>query len=111
MRGVLPESVRTRRGKADFSYIVNNGVAQDLSVIARALSTRSLGVQMGYLDAARLAPAVASLSTGSLAGPDCTDSWDLADLFGLEVWLKVFFGQRSRMSAATSVVRSWEKTG
>lgn len=95
MRGVLPESVRTRRGKADFSYIVNRGVAQDLSVISQTLSSDSLGVGLGYVDAARLAPAVARWSADGFAGPDCENSWDLADLFGLEVWLHVFLAQRS----------------
>lgn len=95
MRGVLPESVRTRRGKADFSYLVNGGVRSDIVGISQALSPNSLGVRLGYLDAPRLAPAVARLSAGSLTGPDCGDSWDLADLFGLEVWLRVFFDGRS----------------
>jgi asparagine synthase (glutamine-hydrolysing) len=90
MRGVLPDEVRARTWKADFSYLVNNGVSQDVAAIRMALSPESLSVRLGYLDAHRLAPAVARLSAGSLAGPDCLDSWDLADLFGLEVWLQVF---------------------
>jgi hypothetical protein len=93
MRGVLPEPVRTRRGKADFTYIVNSGVTQDMAFISRALSPDSLGVQLGYVDGVRLTPAVARLSAGSLSGLNCSDSWDLADLFGLEVWLQVFFDQ------------------
>jgi asparagine synthase (glutamine-hydrolysing) len=102
MRGVLPEPVRTRRGKADFSYIVNSGVAKDMAVISRALSRDSLGVELGYVDGGRLTPAVARLSAGTLAGLDCGDSWDLADLFGLEVWLQVFFGQRCTSSIPDS---------
>jgi asparagine synthase (glutamine-hydrolysing) len=95
MRGVLPEPVRTRRGKADFSYIVNRGVAKDVTVISRALSPDSRGVQLGYIDGGRLASAVAGLSAAGFAGPDCGESWDLADLFGLEMWLQVFFDRRS----------------
>ena len=89
MRGILPEQVRRRPGKADFSYIVNNGVEQDVAAISRALSPQSLGVRLGYLDPARLASAISGLAA-DLAGPDCLNSWDLADLFGLEVWLQVF---------------------
>ena len=94
MRGVLPERIRTRTGKADFSYIINRGVAKDVRAISQALSSESLGVQLGYLDAARLAPALKRLST-DLSGPDCLNSWDLADVFGLEVWLQVFLKARA----------------
>ena len=90
-QGVLPESVRTRRGKADFSYLVNGGVARDMPTICEMLSSNSLGVRLGYLDGARLAPAVTRLSVGTLAESGCESSWDLADLVGLEIWLRVFF--------------------
>ena len=33
-----------------------------------------------------------------LEGPDCTASWDLSDLYGLEVWLNLFFCGRNRLS-------------
>lgn len=89
MRGVLPEAVRARTWKADFTAVVNGSVAQDISAITEALSAESLGVRLGFLDDERLAPEVARLSSG-LAGEDCLDSWDLADLFGLEMWLRVF---------------------
>jgi asparagine synthase (glutamine-hydrolysing) len=102
MRGVLPEPLRQRTWKADFSRVVNRGVAQDLSDITRALSPQSLGVRLDYLDAARLGPAVAQLSL-SLAESDCLDSWELADLFGLEVWLQVFLNDPNRRAAPSSV--------
>jgi asparagine synthase len=92
--GALPEPVRRRNWKADFSEIVNTGVAQDASIVSQALSANSLGVRLGYLDAERLAPEVGRLSAG-LTGPDCVASWNLADLFGLEVWLQVFFGEQA----------------
>ena len=101
MRGVLPEPVRTRTWKADFSSVVNSGVAQDASMLARALSPESLGVRLGYLDAVRLAPEVARLS-GNLVGLDCLNSWDLADLFGLEMWLQVFLDPAGRTTVPAS---------
>jgi asparagine synthase (glutamine-hydrolysing) len=94
MRGVLPEPVRRRNWKADFTEIVNTGVAQDASILAQSLSAQSLGVRLGYLDPERLSSEVARLSAG-LTGPDCVASWSLADLFGLEAWLQVFFGERA----------------
>ena len=89
MRGVLPEKIRVRRSKGDFTGIVNRGVARDVPDICRALSDESRGLQLGYLDADRLRPSLARLSAG-LMRPDCLDAWDLADLFGLEMWLRVF---------------------
>ena len=89
MRGVLPERIRIRRSKGDFSGVVNRGVAQDVAAICRALSEESRGLQLGYFDGRRLRPSLEMLSAG-LMRPDCLDAWDLADLFGLEMWLRVF---------------------
>jgi asparagine synthase (glutamine-hydrolysing) len=90
MSGILPEPIRRRNWKADFSEVVNSGVAADAAVVTRALSANALAVKFGYLDAERLSTEVARLASG-LNGPDCVSSWTLADLFGLEVWLEVFF--------------------
>ena len=87
--------------KADFSQVVNRGVAQDVSGVRQTLSSDSLGVQLGYLDADRLGPALEGLSM-SLEGPDCVSGWDLADVFGLEVWLQVFFHSHSGTAASTA---------
>jgi asparagine synthase (glutamine-hydrolysing) len=89
MRGVLPERIRLRRSKGDFSGVVNRGVAQDVPAICQALSGESRGLQLGYFDSDRLRPSLAALASG-LMRPDCLDAWDLADLFGLEMWLRVF---------------------
>lgn len=90
MRGILPESVRTRTSKGDLTNLLNRWIARDAPVIRGTLSAKSLSVQRGYLDGARIAPALEQLAAG-LEGPDCRNSWDLADLFGLEAWLRVFF--------------------
>src|SRR5262249_45247806 len=89
MRNILPEAVRARRWKADFTGIVNQGVAHDARVIVGAFRPKSAAAQMGYVDAARLQPELDRL-VPQLEGPECTASWDLSDLFGLEMWLQVF---------------------
>jgi asparagine synthase (glutamine-hydrolysing) len=89
MRGILPDSIRTRTWKADFSAFVNIGLADDAGTILRALSPDCLGVRLGYLDRTRLAPALARLAR-AVDGPDCVSSWDLADTYSLEIWLRVF---------------------
>jgi asparagine synthase (glutamine-hydrolysing) len=89
MRGVLPEAVRARRWKADFSGIVNDGVAQDFQTITQTLSADPIAVRRGYLDGSRLASELPHAGA-ALAGPTCTTAWDVADLYGLEIWLRVF---------------------
>lgn len=89
LRGVLPEPVRTRKGKGDFTGLINRGMADGSDAMLRELSPSSLAVQLGYFDADRLGREAARLAT-NLTGPDCVNSWDLADLFGLEMWLRVF---------------------
>ena len=110
MRGVLPETIRARKWKADFSAVVNRGVAQDVPLLGRALSAESLGVRLGYFDSTRLAQEVARLSRSLPDAADCVNSWDLADSFGLEVWLQLFLGNSSSKSAGSSAERQ-EKVG
>jgi len=92
MRGILPEAVRARRWKAEFGSFVNRGVAQDAQTMADALGPRSAAVQFGYIDPARLQAELEWLLP-RLEGRDCTASWDLSDLYGLERWLQVFLAQ------------------
>jgi asparagine synthase (glutamine-hydrolysing) len=90
-QGVLPDAIRARTWKSDFTAFVNEGLASDATTIVRTLHDDCLGVRLGYLDRARLRPALARL-TQALTGPDCVASWDLADTYGLEMWLQVFLG-------------------
>ena len=89
MRGVLPDAVRQRTWKANFSGVVNDGVSDDSAAIVRALGPDCLGVRLGYLDANRLGAEVRRLSA-DLRGADSVNSWELADLFGLEAWFRAF---------------------
>jgi asparagine synthase (glutamine-hydrolysing) len=92
MRGVLPDAIRARTWKSDFSGFVNQGLHDDAAAIVQTMTAASLGVRFGFLDAQRLAPEVARLIKAQPA-TDCTDSWDLADTYGLEMWLQVFWGR------------------
>ena len=94
MRGVLPEDVRTRTWKGDFSDAVNRGVSRDFGAIAEVLTRDGQAVARGYFDPDELVRAVATRRPPA-PGDDCHDSWDLADAFGLELWLRVFFAHDS----------------
>jgi asparagine synthase (glutamine-hydrolysing) len=95
MRGILPDRVRLRQSKAEFTAVINGGVARDADAISKALSPDSLSVRLGYLDHARLERELARLSA-RLAGPHCVRAWDLANLVGLETWLQLFVGDPRR---------------
>lgn len=90
MRGVLPESLRARTWKGDFTAVTNDAIRMDLDQIATRMRHGSLAVRLGYVDERRLAAELPVLA-GELEGPDSLGAWDLTDLFGLEVWLHVFF--------------------
>ncbi len=93
MRGILPDSIRTRTWKSDFTAFVSQGVKDDAGEILRALGSDCLGVRFGYLDGEKLRPELTRLA-GLLNEADCTDSWDMADTYGLEMWLQVFLGSQ-----------------
>lgn len=94
MRGVLPDSIRARTWKSDFTQFVNHGLSDDAAAILQTMNAASLGVRFGYLDAKRLAPEVTHL-TKALSATDCINSWELADTYGLEMWLQVFWGRNN----------------
>lgn len=90
MRGVLPEPVRQRTWKADFTDDVNRGIAGDLAQIKRTLGGEAAAVRMGYVDRGHLDQALARLDAASLTASNCIAAWELGDLVGLETWLQVF---------------------
>ena len=97
MRGILPDSIRARTWKSDFSQFVNHGLREDAAAILETMGADCLGVRFGYLDAAVSRPSWRA-SPNTLNAPDCIDSWELADTYGLEMWLQVFWGPRRECS-------------
>ena len=90
MLGILPDEVRKRRWKADFTGVVNRGVMRDLEVIVGALSRDSAVVEFGYVDRSRLMTEIARRAPQLGGDGDARASWDLADLYSLELWLRIF---------------------
>jgi asparagine synthase (glutamine-hydrolysing) len=89
MRGVLPEAIRTRATKADFSQDANREAAGDYQKLVECLRA-GRAASLGYVDAARV-----SLLERRTPRPDAdtaTLTWALTDLLALEVWLARFFG-------------------
>ena len=92
LRGVLPPKIAERRGKADFTDLVNNGVDRNYSQLVHCLQSGGMVIRQGYVDEEVMNNELIRLRD-QIQRPDCLVSWDLYDLLGLEIWLQVFFGE------------------
>jgi hypothetical protein len=96
LRGVLPDAIASRASKADFTALVNAGVAADRDRLARTLGEDALVAKMGYVRRDWRADLINGRTNGSAS---CDASWALADLASLELWLQEFFGASGRSTA------------
>ena len=90
LAGVLPEAIRRRRWKADYSEPVNQGAARDLASARALFADAPRSAARGYVDRERVLTELNRLAP-RLEGPECVARWALTDLIGLESWLRVFF--------------------
>jgi len=90
MDDVLPDSIAQRRSKADFTDVVNDGVALDYESVVEYLRRGRLAARWGIVDAKVMDEQLAAIKV-RVRGPDCAISWALADLLALELWLRQFF--------------------
>ena len=95
MRNVLPEAIALRRGKADFTHLVNEAVKRDFPRMVHCLESEGEAVKRGYVSRDVLEENLGHLG-GQIQGPTCEVAWSLSDLLGLELWLQVFFGKTSK---------------
>ena len=96
LSGVLPDPIRDRRWKADFTALENDAMRRDASQVVEKLTCDSLAVRFGFVDADafhRVAPTFARLTNDAGAPP----GWRLTDLAGIEQWLRLFFGSPAVM--------------
>lgn len=94
LEGVLPDAVRQRRSKADFTALENQAMRRDAGDVAALVRPDSLSVRYGFVDPAaleRLPSTYAHMNDDDGALP----GWRLTDLAGLELWLRHFFGSRA----------------
>lgn len=94
MRGVLPEAIVGRTWKGDFSHVVNEAMEHDYAQLVRCLEDGGMAVSLGYAKGDVMRAEVARLKD-RIRGPDCGVTWSLSDLLGLELWLQVFFGDKT----------------
>ncbi len=92
MRGVLPPQILGRRGKADFTDLVNDGVDRNYPQLLQCLRSGGMVIRRGYVDGGVMHNELKRLRN-RIRRPDNLVSWCLSDLLGLEIWLQVFFGE------------------
>lgn len=90
LAGVLPDAIRDRRWKADFTALEVEGMQRGRPDLARLLPRDCLAARAGLVDADVLENALPTIDDeeGGLPG------WHLTDVAGLELWLRNFFGRR-----------------
>jgi len=95
MKGILPDAIVNRKWKADFTHLVNEGMEQDYPKLLDSLETGAAAIRWGYVNRPRLQNQLRALR-GTIRGAATGEvAWTLTDLLGLELWLQVFFEQRT----------------
>ncbi len=89
MRGVLPENIRTRDWKSDFTSFHNNSVARDYSRFQQLMRPDCLAVRYGYLDPKGLLSRFSKHKSALNLNVATPARWVTATI-GLELWLKLF---------------------
>ncbi|PYT92308.1 MAG: hypothetical protein DMG36_15615 [Acidobacteria bacterium] len=96
MQGIVPAPILERRSKADFTDVVNEGMERDFPQLTDSLKSGAMVVRLGYAKEDVTREELVRLKN-RIRRPDCTNTWSLADLLGLELWLRVFFGKNDRV--------------
>ncbi|MEO5937210.1 MAG: asparagine synthase-related protein [Terriglobales bacterium] len=98
MKGILPENLRNRRSKGDFTRLARLGALQDFDHLEQRLA-RGAAKRFGLLKPEE--PLRADLAALKVALQDESDanalaSWKTVDLLELEEFLAVFFAEADR---------------
>jgi asparagine synthase (glutamine-hydrolysing) len=96
IRGVLPEAIRLRRWKADFTEFGNAGTAHEYHEIQSYFASDCLAVEFGYVDGDAVRQALEEMKPRVHDSDSAVPTWRVAALVSLELWLQVFFGQNGR---------------
>lgn len=102
MSGTLPDAVRDRRSKADFTMLANRGVVNDYEGIARLMTRDCAAVRAGFLEPRALVELMSSFKGRIADARDAVSGWQAMRLAGLELWLRHFFPSRYGLPCTTS---------
>ena len=89
MQYTLPEPIKARRDKADFTIRINRGMQNDFAKLRPFLDFNNQSVQTGWVSpniSAGIEDIIKSIGEKS----DALDAWAIRDWIGLELWLRHF---------------------
>lgn len=93
MLGLLPEPIRTRRWKADFTFMFKRGALADYNCIGRLLTPDSMAVAAGFVNGTGIEESIARYRSVVAQDDDMAiPAWRVTTLAALELWLRHFFG-------------------
>jgi asparagine synthase (glutamine-hydrolysing) len=95
MAGVLPEAIRNRRTKADFTKLSNEGIEQDFQRMAQYLEFGGSVAGFGYIKPEEIGKELRRLKSRLVEENTFHAARNIAYLVGLELWLQVYFGGAS----------------
>jgi asparagine synthase (glutamine-hydrolysing) len=93
MRGVLPESIRERNWKADFTFLPNDAAANGYPRFQAYLEPGCSAVEFGYLDPVVLQSEF-SAHKAKLTPKLCAPSDRVIGTVALELWLRSYFQKK-----------------
>jgi asparagine synthase (glutamine-hydrolysing) len=102
MNGILPEPIRLRRWKADFTALTNQAVLGDYDEILRLVTPTCLAVEAGLLDGQILARELTAVKARLVRDDDARAAWQVGDAVALEIWLRCFCNTDPRVQPARS---------
>ena len=93
MQGVLPASIAERRWKAQNTEELSAAMDREFESLAGHLDRGAMSIALGYVDEAQLRKRLPVLKGAIVDGTGAVTQ-QFGDLFGLEIWLRSFFGNR-----------------
>ncbi|MGH9580160.1 MAG: asparagine synthase-related protein, partial [Terriglobales bacterium] len=103
MAGILPDEIAQRTWKADFTCIINQGLALDFNRLTAFLTAPAASPRAGYVDDTKLQERLAG-ARNRLQEPYCNLSMELTALAALEMWQRVFLKQVESIPAPETLV-------
>ena len=90
LNGLTPDTIRRRRAKADFTTAVNRSTRRDFTALMTLLKSTPLVIELGYVDADRLARGLSAAQSALEHSQTSTFSWRVTAVAALEIWLRQF---------------------
>ena len=91
--GILPQPIRDRRWKADFTSLTNRAALTDYVAMGQLLTRDSLTVAAGFVDGPLIEEALRNYQTTIEEDESARAGWQLTQVAAFELWMRHFFQQ------------------